>query len=46
MSLRAFGGGVLAGHKFVRFVYLDEAGIGKPDIEPYVVVAGTIIDMG
>ena len=37
----AFGGGKLAGHQLVRFVFLDEAGISKH--EPYAVVAGVMV---
>ena len=43
MSLRAFGGAPLLGGKVVRLTYMDEAGIGKPEHEPYVVVAGVIV---
>jgi hypothetical protein len=44
MSPRALGGGPLVGDQLVRFVYLDETGTGDPQIEPYVVVAGVMID--
>ena len=41
--LRAFGGGPLEGDRWVRVLYLDEAGIGKVSSDPIVVVAGVII---
>jgi len=41
-SLRAFGGGELAGDRLVRFIYIDEAGISAP--EPVTVVCGIIVD--
>jgi hypothetical protein len=34
----------LQGDKIVRLVYMDEAGISKATQEPFVVVAGVIID--
>jgi hypothetical protein len=43
MTAPAFGGGSLQGHKLTRYVYLDESGIGDPDREPYLVVAGVIV---
>jgi hypothetical protein len=42
--LRSLGGGELHGDKLVRLVYVDEAGIGNPKHEPFVVVAGVIVD--
>src|SRR5215470_15141222 len=44
MSPRALGGGDLVGDRLVRFVYLDEAGTGDPQVEPYVIVAGVMVD--
>jgi hypothetical protein len=44
MTTLAFGGGLLAGEKLVRFAYLDEAGISNPSQEPFAVVAGVIIN--
>lgn len=43
-AVRALGGAALVGSKRVRFVHLDEAGIANPDHEPYVVVAGPVIN--
>lgn len=43
--LRAFGGGELVGEKFVRYAYLDESGIGDTTTEPYVVVAGVVVEV-
>jgi len=43
MSLYALGGGELIGDKLVRYAYLDESGIGDPEREPYVIVAGVIV---
>ena len=40
----AFGGGPLRGDKIVRLVYLDEAGISNPAHEPWLVVAGIVIN--
>lgn len=34
----------LDGNKIVRLVYIDEAGISKPAQEPFLVVAGVIVD--
>lgn len=42
--MRAFGGGELAGTNMARTIFLDEAGISRPDQEPFVVVAGVIIN--
>lgn len=39
----AFGGGPLAGDKWVRVLYLDEAGIGNIENDPFLVVAGVLI---
>lgn len=44
MSLRALGGGELVGDKLVRLVYIDEAGISRPDQEPFLTVAGVIVN--
>jgi hypothetical protein len=44
MMLRAFGGGELMGDRLVRFAYLDESGIGDAKAEPFVVVAGVIVN--
>jgi len=41
---RGFGGVPLKGNKIVRLVYLDEAGISNPEHEPYLVVAGVIVN--
>ena len=40
----SFSGHRLHGDNLVRFVYLDEAGISKPKQEPWVVVAGFVLD--
>lgn len=40
---RSFSGHSLVGEGVTRFVYLDEAGIGKPEHDPHVVVAGVIV---
>ena len=40
---RSFVGGPLLGDNIVRMVFLDEAGTGKPEEEPYLVVAGVIV---
>lgn len=40
---RALGGGALHGDRLVKFVYLDEAGIGSLRKEPHVVVAGVVV---
>lgn len=39
----ALGGGQLCGDRWVRMLYLDEAGIGKIDDDPFLVVAGVLI---
>lgn len=44
MSLRALGGGELIGEKLVRLVYVDEAGIGNPKQEPWLVVGAALVD--
>jgi len=36
--------GELEGNKLLRLVYLDEAGLSKPSQEPFLVVAGVIVD--
>lgn len=43
MAVRALGGGPLVGDKLVRIAYVDEAGVGREDHEPYLVVAGVLI---
>ncbi|KAF0181010.1 MAG: DUF3800 domain-containing protein [Hyphomonadaceae bacterium] len=40
---QAFGGGELAGDCLVRFIYLDESGVGSIEREPVFVVAGVIV---
>ncbi len=41
---RAFGGGPLAGDNWVRIAYLDESGTGSIESDPFLVVAGVIVD--
>jgi hypothetical protein len=41
---RGLGGAPLRGSRIMRLVYLDEAGISNPAHEPYLVVAGVIVD--
>jgi hypothetical protein len=41
---RSFSGAPLEGNKIVRFSYMDEAGLSKPEEEPYLVVAGVIVN--
>lgn len=41
---KSLSGHVLTGTKIVRIAYLDEAGISNPAQEPYLVVAGVLID--
>jgi len=41
---RGLGGAPLRGNKIVRLIYLDEAGISNPAHEPFLVVAGVIVD--
>lgn len=43
MSIRALGGGALDGDRLVRFVYLDESGIGNAKQERFVVTAGVMV---
>lgn len=43
MSTRALGGGALDGDRLVRFVYLDESGIGNVKQERFVVTVGVIV---
>jgi hypothetical protein len=43
-GLRSLSGSRLDGDRIVRLVYLDEAGLSKPSEEPFLVVAGIIID--
>ena len=43
-SPRAFGGGPLVGDNRVRIAYLDESGTGSLEADPYLVVAGVIVD--
>lgn len=40
----AFDGSPLAGDNLVRMIFLDEAGISNPAQEPFLVVAGVMID--
>ena len=40
----ALGGGPLAGNKIVKMAFIDEAGTGNPAEEPYLVLAGVIVD--
>jgi hypothetical protein len=42
--LYAIGGGKLNGDKLVRILYLDESGTGKIAREPYLVIAGVLVD--
>jgi hypothetical protein len=39
-----FGGGALIGERAVRITCLDEAGVSNPEQEPYLVVAGVMIE--
>lgn len=41
---KGFGGGELRGERIVQLVYLDEAGISNRTHEPYLVVAGVIVN--
>lgn len=41
---RSFGGGPLEGNRWVRVLYLDESGIGNLRKDPYLCVAGVLID--
>jgi hypothetical protein len=43
MSIRALGGGALDGDRLVRFVYLDESGIGNAKDDRFVVTAGVVV---
>lgn len=43
-AVRALGGAALIGERAVRFVHFDEAGVSHPQHEPYLVVAGVIIN--
>jgi hypothetical protein len=38
------GGGPLEGDNIVRLVYLDEAGLSNPSQEPFLVVAGVVVN--
>ena len=38
------GGAPPEGNKTVRLVYVDEAGFGRPDEEPFLVVGGVIVN--
>lgn len=40
----ALGGGELAGDKIVRMAFLDEAGMSNPKHEPFVAVAGVVVN--
>jgi hypothetical protein len=42
--MSAFWGHPLRGSKIVRLVYLDEAGISNPKQEPFLVVAGVVVN--
>lgn len=44
MTRHSLGGSPLSGERLVRLLYLDEAGIGDPNIEPVTVVAGVIVE--
>jgi hypothetical protein len=44
LAPRAFGRGPLAGYDLMRLIHFDESGIGKIELEPYVVVAGVITE--
>lgn len=43
-GLPSFGGGILSGNNLLRTVYLDEAGTSCKKNEPFLVVAGIILD--
>lgn len=43
-GVRAIGGGPLEGSKWVRVLYLDESGVGSIRKDPYLVVAGVLIN--
>ena len=40
----ALGGAPLIGNRIVRMIYLDAAGLSNPVQEPYVVMAGVIVN--
>lgn len=42
---RSFTGDALTGETLLRFAYLDEAGISSPRHEPFLVVAGVLVQM-
>jgi hypothetical protein len=42
--VRSISGDQVKGQKLVRMAYLDEAGISNPKHEPFIVVAGIIVD--
>lgn len=42
-AVPAFGGGPLLGSKWVRIAFLDESGVGNPEVEPITVVAGVVV---
>ena len=42
--IRALGGAELQGERLVRLVYVDEAGISKPEEEPWTVVSFVVVD--
>ena len=44
LGLRSLSGNRLDGNRLLRLVYLDEAGLSKPSEEPFLVVAGIIVD--
>ena len=41
---RAIGGDPLEGSRWVRVLYLDESGVGSVEKDPYLCVAGVLID--
>jgi hypothetical protein len=43
-GLRALWGGPLVGDRLVRVIYLDASGLANQKHEPYVVIAGVIVD--
>src|SRR2546425_410290 len=40
----ALGGGALSGDRWVRRIYIDDAGISAKESEPFSVVAGVILN--
>ncbi|MDZ4858949.1 MAG: DUF3800 domain-containing protein [Candidatus Hydrogenedentes bacterium] len=43
--LRAFGSGELLGDSFMRVAFLDDSGLGKLEHDPFVVIAGVVVNM-